>query len=368
MSAQRPDTQDYLSLFLNDTPLMDVRAPVEFSKGSFPTARNCYLLDDEQRRQVGIRFKQKGQAEAIALGNELARPAIREQRMAMWRAFVEQHPEGYLFCYRGGLRSHITQAWLKEVGINYPLITGGYKAMRAFLLRELDKSVAETTIVVLSGRTGTGKTRLLVDLPVYVDLEGIANHRGSSFGKRIGGQPAQISFENQLSIDLLKRRHAGEAPVVLEDESRLIGRNALPQELRDRMGEAPIMLLDEAIEVRVQMMLEDYIDANLADFQQAHGEEQGFELFAEGLRTSLNNIQKRLGGERHQKLAAEMDAAIDTLARSGSNQGFCGLVEALLVNYYDPMYDYQLSKKEGEILIKGNRQELLEWSRSYWNA
>lgn len=368
MSAHRSDSQDYLSLFLNDTPLMDVRAPVEFNKGSFPTADSRPLLDDEQRRQVGIRFKKRGQTEAIALGNELAVPEIREQRMQQWIEFIKANPDGYLFCYRGGLRSHITQAWLKEAGIDYPLITGGYKAMRAFLLRELDKSIAQTPIIILSGRTGTGKTRLLLDLPAYVDLEGIANHRGSSFGKRIGGQPQQITFENQLAIDFLKRRQAKQSPLVLEDESRLIGRSALPNALREKMAAAPIMLLEEDVDVRVQMMLEDYVDENLADFQAAYGEEAGFEQFSEGLRTSLTNIKKRLGGERYQKLSAELEQALQRLAQTGSNQGFCGLVEMLLVGYYDPMYDYQLGKKEGEILIKGDRQTLLNWAQDHWKA
>ena len=224
MSEKHADTENYLSLFLQDTPLMDVRSPLEHSKGTFPCATNQPLLDNEQRALVGTCYKKKGHDAAVKLGHELATDDIRRQRMSGWINFVENNPDGYLFCFRGGERSHITQSWLKDAGYHYPLVKGGYKAMRNFLLERLEHSIAECTIIVLSGKTGTGKTRLLNQLNGSIDLEGIANHRGSSFGRRIGGQPSQIDFENQLSIALLKHLHSNPGqPVILEDESKLIG-------------------------------------------------------------------------------------------------------------------------------------------------
>ena len=133
------------------------------------------------------------------------------------------NPDGYLYCFRGGLRSQIVQQWLKsEAGIDYPRVVGGYKAMRTFLLETTEQAVAECDFVLVGGMTGTGKTEVLAQLGNAVDLEAHANHRGSSFGKRASAQPAQIDFENVLAIDLLKRRAAGQQQFVLEDEARLI--------------------------------------------------------------------------------------------------------------------------------------------------
>ncbi|WP_062263041.1 tRNA 2-selenouridine(34) synthase MnmH [Endozoicomonas arenosclerae] len=359
MTQQRPDTDDYLSLFLNDTPLMDVRAPVEFSKGSFPLASNLPILDDHQREVIGTEYKQQGQDSAVSLGYELATDEVRAQRVACWQQFVQQHPEGYLFCFRGGQRSHITQSWLTDSGHPYPLIKGGYKALRRFLIDELEKSVEECRFIILSGKTGTGKTRLIHDIKDSVDLEGLANHRGSSFGRRYGGQPTQIDFENRLSIAMLKHRHfkAGR-PVLLEDESKLIGRCSLSQAFRDKMQQSPIILLEESIEERVEIGLQEYVSDNLSDFQNVYGEEEGFDHFSQGLTDSLHRIRRRLGGVRYQELGDILSAALDQHKNQGSIEGYRPLIEHLLVGYYDPMYEYQLEQKQGRILFKGNREAI----------
>src|SRR5690606_21350444 len=139
---------------------------------------NMPLLDDAQREQVGIRYKQQGPQAAIALGLELATPSLRAARLAQWREFYRQHPDGYLYCFRGGLRSQTTQQWLREAGIDYPRVLGGYKAMRGFLLGEFERSVRELPLLVLGGRTGSGKTAFLLQTPPFLDLEGLARHRG----------------------------------------------------------------------------------------------------------------------------------------------------------------------------------------------
>lgn len=175
--STRPDTDQYRQLFLNDTPLMDVRAPVEFSRGSFPNTVNAPLMNDEERHRVGICYKEKGQDEAIKLGHQLVSGDIKAERIAAWKRFALEHPEGYLFCFRGGLRSRLTQQWLKEAGVDYPLVKGGYKALRRFLIDTLDEVVRSATFHIISGRTGTGKTRVLHQLPNPVDLEDLANHR-----------------------------------------------------------------------------------------------------------------------------------------------------------------------------------------------
>jgi len=136
----------------------------------------------------------------------------------------------------------LCEQWLQsEAGMAYPRVIGGYKAMRRFLLDNLAMQARERRFLVLSGQTGCAKTDLLAEVPGAIDLEGLANHRGSAFGKRVGGQPSQIGFENALSIALLRNRQAhGDAPVLLEDESRLIGRVAVPEGLRERTLGAPV--------------------------------------------------------------------------------------------------------------------------------
>lgn len=362
MKKKRNNSSDYLSIFLKDIPLVDTRAPVEFSKGSFPSAVNLPLLDDEQRAIIGTRYKKQGNDAAVALGLQMATPKVKAQRLAAWQAFVQQHPEGYLFCFRGGQRSHTTQQWLAESGYPYPLINGGYKAMRTFLLEQLEQSIAEIPLIVLGGKTGTGKTQLIRQLPFCVDLEGLANHRGSSFGRCYGGQPPQIAFENALSIALLKHRHFyPNQPLLLEDESRLIGRCSLPEALHHKMDSASRILLEESVEARIEVVLQEYVHDNLAALVAAYGEEEGFKQYTVGFELSLYRIRRRLGGERYQQVLGMLHEALALHQHSGDVFGYRPIIERLLVDYYDPMYDYQLSSKLETVLYQGDKAAVFDF-------
>ncbi len=360
--ASRPDTDDYLSLFLNDVPLMDVRAPVEFSRGSFPNTENTPLMNDEERHRVGICYKEKGQDKAIELGHQLVSGDIKAQRIEAWKRFVARHPEGYLFCFRGGLRSRLTQQWIRDAGIDYPLVKGGYKALRRFLIDSLEAQVKSGEFRILSGRTGTGKTRVLQQLPNPVDLEGLANHRGSSFGRQVTPQPSQIDFENRLAVAMLKAHHLKGGPIYLEDESRLVGRCALPESLKNRMAESPLLILEQPMEERIGIIREDYVEGMFADYVNRDGTEAGWLNFRDYLLSAIERIRKRLGGERHRQLRGLMEEELlqqETTGRTGTHDAW---IEALLTDYYDPMYDYQLSQKEGRILVRGGPNTILEWA------
>ena len=362
----RPNTDDFLALFLNDTPMMDVRAPVEYSKGAFPNTVNDPLMNDDERHLVGIRYKKKGQDSAIELGNELVCGETKAQRLAQWVAFTEQNPEGYLYCFRGGLRSRTTQQWIKEAGVDYPLVTGGYKAMRRFLIDELEKSVKALNFRVISGRTGTGKTRVLKLTPNFIDLEGLANHRGSSFGRQLTPQPGQIDFENALSIELLKSLHQRSGSVYIEDESRLIGRSAIPQAFRDVSAISDIVVLEASLDERMDIVLQDYVIDMTQAYQSQAGSEAGFSLFSEYLLGSVSRISKRLGGEQTKRLEGIMHNALNTQKSAGnleakSLEPHKEWIQILLSDYYDPMYDYQLSKKAERIIFKGDKNSILEW-------
>jgi tRNA 2-selenouridine synthase len=353
----RPDNRDFKRLFLADTPMMDTRSPGEFAEGAFPQAVNLPLMLDDERARIGTCYKHEGQQAAIALGHQLLQGAIKKARIAAWLDFAQTHPEGYLYCFRGGLRSRISQQWLQEAGIDYPRIIGGYKAMRRFLIHQLELS-AQHRFIVVSGQTGCAKTRLLHGLADAVDLEGLANHRGSAFGKRLGGQPTQIGFENALSIALLKRRHAApQAAIVLEDESRLIGRIAVPEVLRESLRQAPLVVVQMPLPERVEHTFHNYILRNLADWQAYAGELSGFATFAEELRQNLATLQRRLGGYRHSQLLAEMNAALAEHAR-GNPDAHRFWIEPLLRDYYDPMYAYQLGLKAERVVFRGSYAEV----------
>ncbi|MCY1282436.1 tRNA 2-selenouridine synthase [compost metagenome] len=360
----RADTADYRAIFLGDLPMMDARAPVEFHKGAFPTAINLPLMNDLERQRVGTCYKNHGQQAALELGHRLVSGATRAERIAAWAAFARANPHGYLYCFRGGLRSQIVQQWLKgEAGIDYPRVRGGYKALRGFLLDTTERTVAQCDFVLVGGLTGTGKTDVLSRLDNGLDLEGLANHRGSSFGKRASGQPGQIDFENRLAIDLLKKRAAGTEHFVLEDEGRMIGSCSLPLPLFNGMRTFPLVWLEDSFDNRVERILRDYVIGLCAEFVAVHGAEDGFQRFAERLQQSLANIVKRLGGERYQRLAALLRQALDEQQRSAAVDRHRAWIAALLREYYDPMYAYQRESKAARIEFAGDHAAVLDYLR-----
>ncbi|WP_416756795.1 tRNA 2-selenouridine(34) synthase MnmH [Pseudomonas sp. BNK-6] len=356
------DCTDYREIFLNDRPMMDTRAPIEFTKGAFPGVLNLPLMTDQERQRVGTCYKQQGQQAAIVLGHQLVSGDIKQQRVQAWADFARAHSDGLLYCFRGGLRSQIVQQWLREAGIDYPRVGGGYKAMRTFLLDTTEQALQQCDFVLLGGMTGTGKTEVLGQLDNALDLEGHANHRGSSFGRRATRQPSNIDFENRLAVDLLKKRERGVQSFVLEDENRMIGSCALPLPLYQSMQGLPMVWLEDRLDSRVQRILDDYVVNLSAEFVAVHGEE-GFSLFAERLLESLNKIHKRLGGERHQRLFLLMEAALAEQARSGDVELHRAWIEGLLGEYYDPMYAYQRESKGARIEFMGEHGAVLDYLR-----
>jgi len=360
-TIELPQLDDYRSLFLNDTPLLDVRAPVEFNQGAFPFTENVPLMNDQERTDIGIRYKNAGQEEAIELGHELVQGDIKDERVNHWADFFQQHPEGVLYCFRGGMRSKISQQWIYEkTGIIYPRVKGGYKAMRRFLIDELETSIQRIEPIILSGRTGIGKTIFLKKIKQQIDLEGLFHHRGSVFGKHVTPQPSQIDIENNLSIELLKHLNQGHTKIVLEDEGSNIGSRRLPESLVKKMKQSPIALLEASIDERIDITFQEYIIESLAEHQSYYGEDLGFTRWAEQLIDSIDKIQRRLGGLRHKELKALLNNAIQQQI-AGNTEYHKEWIKVLLVDYYDPMYDYQLSKKQERVIFKGSQCEVSDY-------
>ncbi len=357
------DCTDLRQLFLRAVPMLDLRAPVEFEQGAFAGSVNLPLMNDSEREQVGTCYKQQGQEAAITLGHSLVSGSVKAARMAQWKAFVEANPQGVLYCFRGGLRSRTTQQWLHEAGVDYPLVAGGYKAMRRFLIEQIETASKTCRFTILSGRTGSGKTRVLNQIRHSVDLEGLANHRGSSFGRQVTPQPTQINFENNLAVALLRHDEAGVRSLMLEDESRLIGSLNIPIALFDVMGQAPIAVMEEPMENRINQVMDDYVEGLSADYTQAFGE-QGFAQYSAYMLAGVDRIRRRLGGERHAKIKSLMSSAMNLHQSSGDNSGHRSWIQMLLEQYYDPMYDYQLAKKADRVAFRGSGAEIYDWFTS----
>ncbi|HDZ57182.1 MAG TPA: tRNA 2-selenouridine(34) synthase MnmH [Pseudomonas xinjiangensis] len=359
----RDDIRDYGRLFIENIPMMDVRAPVEFSKGAFPLVVNLPLMNDTERQQVGTCYKNQGQHAAIEMGHNLVNGDLKAERIAAWRAFADAHPNGYLYCFRGGLRSQIVQQWLAEAGVQYPRVIGGYKALRRFLIDTLEESVKACPMTLVAGLTGTGKTEVITALANSVDLEGHAHHRGSSFGRHATGQPGQIDFENRLAIEMLKVRGAGHEHLVLEDEGRMVGSCSIPLPLYHAMQQAPLIWLEDSLENRVTRILQDYVVDMHAEYAALFptDPDQAFSTFAEYLTTSLLRIRKRLGGEQHQLLDELMRSALESQMRTGDASDHRGWIAGLLENYYDPMYAYQRAAKEERVVFSGDHQAVIEY-------
>ncbi len=355
---------DFRALFVNGTPLLDVRAPVEFAKGAFPTSVNIPLMSNEQRHQVGVRYKQAGQQSAIALGAELVTPQSRADKVAAWSQFIEQHSDSALYCFRGGLRSRITQHWLQQSGVDIPLIVGGYKALRSFLIDTLDSLCQSLSLVIIGGRTGNGKTLLLRQLGSTVDLEALANHRGSSFGGTASEQPSNVDFENAVTIALLRLSDAGNTTIFLEDEARLIGRVCLPVALRSAMLKAPILILECDMQQRIVNCFDDYVPDLLHRYITIYGSEAGFDAYANHHRSSLARIRKRFGDLNYQQALELLDIALSKHGSHNDTSAYADFIELLLRGYYDPMYDYQLSQKQQRVRYKGTADELVAYVKT----
>lgn len=361
----REDTEDYAQLFLNDVPMMDVRAPVEFAKGAFPGVINLPLMTDMERHKVGTCYKQHGQQAAISLGHRLVSGEFKAERIEAWSQFTRQHPDGYLYCFRGGLRSQLVQEWLSEAGFDYPRVRGGYKALRRFLIDTLDAAVRECSLTLVAGLTGTGKTDVISQLAGSIDLERHAHHRGSSFGRHATPQPGQIDFENALAIEVLRVRAAGFRHLVLEDEGRMVGSCSIPFELFQSMLSAPLVWLEEELPARVSRILRDYVSDMYVEHAALYPDEpeQAFAAFSEYLLGSLMRIRKRLGGERHQRLDELMRQALEFQQRTGDIDLHRAWIEGLLNEYYDPMYAYQRSAKEERVVFSGDQRAVVEYLR-----
>ena len=296
-------------------PIVDVRSPSEYADGHIPGAHSIPLFTDEERAHIGTTYRVEGREQAVLEGLSAVGPKL---RTLADRALAVAGADGevLLHCWRGGMRSQ-SAGWLYErAGLGITLLDGGYKAYRAHVRTLFEKPLP--ALLVVGGLTGSGKTDVLHRLAErgeqVIDLEGLANHRGSAFGGIERQCPTQEHFENQLAHQIAAVDPA--RPIWIEDESRLIGKLVLPQSFWNQKIQAPVAFLCVEQDMRVARLVEEYGDHS-----------------PDALAGSFEAIRKRLGHQR-------TDEALDAL-RSGHLSTACA--EALA--YYDKCYLHGLSRR-----------------------
>jgi tRNA 2-selenouridine synthase len=322
--------------------IIDVRTPSEFMEDHIPGAINCPVLSDEERIEIGTLYKQVSPFEARKAGAALvARNIARHlethflDRPKSWRPLV--------YCWRGGQRSGAMSIILAQVGWAAHKLEGGYKAYRRNVLAKLAVLPQNMRFRVICGPTGSGKSRLLAALAdtgrQVLDLEGLAQHRGSVLGRLPQHpQPAQKWFDSLLLHALQGLDPA--RPVYVEAESRKIGALALPDALVAAMHAGECLLLEVPVEVRVAGLMEDY---------------RHYPEAPETLIAHLQPLQRYHGPKQIEHWSA--------MIRAGN---FAALVEELLMLHYDPAYfrtasrNYPKLEKAWRISLNSLTQEALK--------
>lgn len=314
-----------------ETPVFDVRSPGEFSHAHIPTAFNLPLFTDEERRIVGTAYKQQGKQPAIKLGLDFFGMKMKTMVEIVESELKNQNylsKKIIIHCWRGGMRS-AGVSWLLELyGYEVYVLAGGYKSFRNWVLNQLTLSYK---IKVLGGYTGSSKTAVLKSLQSaqqnIIDLEAIANHKGSAFGG-IGQQPqpTQEMFENKLAIELSNITRAGiETKFWIEDESQRIGTINIPHSFWKTMRASTLHFIDIPFEERLNYIIKEY-----------------GELDNQSLIDATLRIQKRLGPN-------ETKITVGYLKENNIREAFI-----ILLQYYDKTYLQALNKREeaGQKIVK----------------
>jgi tRNA 2-selenouridine synthase len=301
--------------------IFDVRSPGEYSRACIPGALSLPLFDDEERALVGTTYTKRGKQEAVELGLKFVGP-----KLARFVRLVRRDSQGrdvWVHCWRGGMRSS-SMAWLlATAGFNVATLRGGYKSYRRLCQEYFSR---EWKIVILSGPTGSGKTEVLQHLrdlgEQVIDLEGLANHKGSAFGA-LGQavQPSTEMFENLL-FEQLYTCDPGR-PIWLEDESVSIGTIFIPNSLFLQMTAAPSIVLNVPVDIRTERLVEAY----------------GC-FTPEELIGCINKLSKRLGGNSVSEAVSAVNA--------GDLNGAVGVT----LKYYDKAYGYGLEKRNHAMVFR----------------
>ncbi len=311
MAVELKSLADVLHLDFDD--IIDVRSPAEYADDHLPGAISLPVMDNDERARVGTIYKQVSPFDARKIGAALV---ARNASLHLQGPLADK-PGGWrplLYCWRGGQRSGSFATILTQIGWRAEVVTGGYKTWRGLVVRALYDDPFPCRVIVLDGNTGSAKTDVLNLLPArgvqVIDLEGLANHRGSLFGS-MGEQPSQRGFEGRLAIALARLDPT--RPVVVEAESSKVGDCRLPPRLWRAMVDAPRLTIAAPLAARAEYLTRAYSD-----------------IVADPVR--LDEVLTRL------KPAHPAERIADWRAMAGADQ-FTALAAGLMQHHYDPRYD-----------------------------
>lgn len=302
-------------------PVIDVRSSAEYLKGHIPGAYNIPLFTNEERDTIGTLYVKKGKDEAVLKGLEFVGPKMKDFVLEAKKLAVNN--QILVHCWRGGMRSN-SMAWLfEQTGLRTTTLKGGYKSYRRFVIEKIN---GQPNLIIIGGMTGCGKSEILRELKKsgeqILDLEALANHKGSAFGS-LGQalQPTQEQFENNLftEICILDIQKI----IWVEDESSSIGRNQLPKSLFEKMQKSQVVLISMDKQERVKRLVKEY-----ACFSKI--------LLAE----SIKKIEKRLGYDQAK-------FALEALEENNFD-----LVAEITLRYYDKAYLWQIQNRKPESLTQ----------------
>tara|TARA_E500000178_G_C17027017_1_gene758543 strand:+ start:105 stop:1160 length:1056 start_codon:yes stop_codon:yes gene_type:complete len=301
--------------------IIDVRSPDEYKEDHIQGAINLPVLSNEERSVIGRIYTQESKFEARKLGAKYISKNI-SKHLAGLLSQKESHWTALIYCWRGGQRSRSLGLILSEIGWRTQILEGGYKSYRRLIVNNLYKKPISHNLIIISGYTGTGKTTVLEKITdlggQVINLEKLANHRGSIFGSQPTGQPSQKDFESKL-VSLLER-FSENVPIFLEAESSKIGYIKIPPSLWQKMKVSPHIKLLTPIKKRAEFISTEYQDI----YSDSENLFKKIEL--------LNNFHSKKQIIKWRDLVTKKQ--------------YCKLAQELMELHYDPRYKNASSSTE----------------------